>query len=497
MKIKSKLILLLTAVMLCCITAAVFAACNNKGSCGVEEIPLPEQFGIVSAEGFTVDDTREVPLVYGDAPSSTEQINLSYKITVTPGCTWKLYAGFESSAEIASRTLSLKTGHNKACITVFQTDENFIKYELDIYRLDIKNYTFKNSGNVYDSGTVEEKSAIDAPQPPQRDGYTFSGWAVEGSLNIVQFPYVVTENVTFVAQYSLVNYTITYHLNGGKNSPSNPESYNIETGEVVFQPATHEDYTFIGWFGDELLTKRIYEIEFGAGNLNLYAAWADQGTEGLIYLQDGKGYSVTGYDGTSSEVVIPKKWNGLPVTSIGNGAFYGCQILESVTIPDSVTSICDDAFYDCVSLESVVIPDSVTKIDWYAFMNCSSLKSVTFGAESKLSVIGYSAFYNCESLKSVIIPDGVTSISYCAFYNCVSLESVIIPDSVTEIGNSAFFGCTGLVSVFFNNVDGWRVSQSSAEAEGTAVLSNVLANPLTAAKFLTITYCTYYWKCGV
>lgn len=50
----------------------------------------------------------------------------------------------------------------------------------------------------------------------------------------------------------------------------------------------------------------------------------------------------------SGVVVIPEsvEFNGIShsVTSIGEGAFYGCSGLTSVTIPNSVTSIGDDAF---------------------------------------------------------------------------------------------------------------------------------------------------------
>ena len=61
------------------------------------------------------------------------------------------------------------------------------------------------------------------------------------------------------------------------------------------------------------------------------------------------------------------------VKSIGDGAFYGCRSLQSVTIPNSVTSIGDWAFSSCKSLQSVNIPNSVTKIGNYAFNFCTQL----------------------------------------------------------------------------------------------------------------------------
>ena len=130
-------------------------------------------------------------------------------------------------------------------------------------------------------------------------------------------------------------------------------------------------------------------------------------------------------------IVIPNS-----VTSIGNGAFWGCESLQSIVIPDSVTKIGGWAFSWCKSLQSIVIPDSVTKIGDGTFWGCSSLKSIVI-PDSGTS-IGGSAFCACCFLQSIVIPDSVTSIGDGAFWNCESLQSIVIPQSVTEIGGMPF-----------------------------------------------------------
>ena len=219
----------------------------------------------------------------------------------------------------------------------------------------------------------------------------------------------------------------------------------------------------------------------------------DYDYEGVEFTFDSSSrtYSVTGYTGSGESVMIPSKYNGYPVTSIGEYAFYECTNLTSVTIgnrvtsiedsafescenltsveigngvtsigwsafdcctsltniviPDSVTSIGDYAFSSCTSLTSVEIPDSVTSMGEGAFLYCTNLTGVKIG--NRVTSIEDSAFESCENLTSVEIGNGVTSIGWSAFNGCTSLASIVIPDSVMSIGDYAFSSCTSLTSV--------------------------------------------------
>ena len=57
--------------------------------------------------------------------------------------------------------------------------------------------------------------------------------------------------------------------------------------------------------------------------------------------------------------------------------------MQSLTIPDGVTSIGEGAFYGCGSLIGITIPNGVTSIGDFAFNGCTKLQKATLPAELK------------------------------------------------------------------------------------------------------------------
>ena len=128
------------------------------------------------------------------------------------------------------------------------------------------------------------------------------------------------------------------------------------------------------------------------------------------------------------------------VTSLGNGAFYGCSSLKEVSFPNA-KSTGAQAFQYCISL--IEITDAsfpkATYIDSSAFEGCSSLTKVSF---PKATGINLGAFGDCSSLTEVSIPN-VTDIGQAAFSGCSSLTEVSFPKA-TGISSYAFSSCSSL-----------------------------------------------------
>ncbi len=146
-----------------------------------------------------------------------------------------------------------------------------------------------------------------------------------------------------------------------------------------------------------------------------------------------------------TSIVLPDS-----VTSIGAGAFQGCNKLTGFTIPSKVESISDKMFMGCTKLATFSIPAIIKTIGASAFSGCTGLTSVEFAEGSALTSIGNQAFNGCTNtgFTQITLPKTLTEIGEKAFYNC-KFESIEIPANVTTMGANAFQSCSKLATVTF------------------------------------------------
>ncbi len=243
--------------------------------------------------------------------------------------------------------------------------------------------------------------------------------------------------------------TVTFDANGGKGTtPENISKrkwswISLPSGEVL----SNGEYAFAGWntkpTGDgstyEALTNFIV-----SENITLYAIWKKPLR--FIYQTITDSYVVAECTIPSApSVVIPSIHEGKEVTSIGDFAFYGCEGLKKITIPNSIVSIGKSAFACCWGLTEIALPESVMSIGDSAFVDCCVLTEITI--PSNMTSIENHVFSGCSALTEITIPEGVTSIESFAFWDCRGLAKIIIPSCVTNIEEGVFGGCSGFDSI--------------------------------------------------
>ncbi len=203
-------------------------------------------------------------------------------------------------------------------------------------------------------------------------------------------------------------------------------------------------------------------------------------SEGLAFELDVKTntYTFVGIgDCTDKELVIPIKYEGLPVTRIKSFALYNNEAIEELIFSKDITAIDDFALSNCTALKRITVSkeneafksvdgnlytrdgkkliqyalgkaeksptliDEVEEIGSCAFAGNQYLKDISFA--DNVRIIGVSAFVNCHYIERVSLGK-VEKIEDNAFYGCVALTEITIPKTVTEMGQGIFYGCVEL-----------------------------------------------------
>ncbi len=216
----------------------------------------------------------------------------------------------------------------------------------------------------------------------------------------------------------------------------------------------------------------------------------------------GKEYTLEGYLGNETHVVIPDYVNGKPVTGISPACFSSSSICsvtlsetiksisspidvsesieyfyidennphytsvdgivyskdknvlvaspsgrsKNVIVPEGTEEISNNAFYG-QDFEEITLPQTLKTIDYEAFSFCSSLKQIDI--PNSVTFIGYGAFMYCSALENVHLPNNITMIPAFSFAVCTNLKQIKIPSSVDTIEGDAFNSCENLQQIEF------------------------------------------------
>jgi hypothetical protein len=215
------------------------------------------------------------------------------------------------------------------------------------------------------------------------------------------------------------------------------------------------------------------------------------------------------------------------IITINTEAFYNCNKLEYIYLPERIKEFKDRCFYGCKSLTNIHIPSSDTLFGKEIFSGCKNLKefityhkgytsddnrcyimnnklmffahgdlseksyeipkNIKFIGEyafvgsditeitlhDNISAIGEYAFRDCTSLEKIKNWDGVKTISNYAFYNCTSLGEISLPDNLKTIGISAFMYCSQMC---IDNIPNSVTSIGKSAFEGCSNFSKLSLN---------------------
>lgn len=119
------------------------------------------------------------------------------------------------------------------------------------------------------------------------------------------------------------------------------------------------------------------------------------------------------------------------------GAFEFCEQLTCVRIPRDapMKTIGEDAFYCCEALAQVELPEGLERIGENAFMQCNALKKIDL--PRNLEELGEGAFWDCGALTSLIIPEKVKTFNVSYLGDDSGLKTLVFMGE-TQITGYAF-----------------------------------------------------------
>ena len=429
----------------------------------------------------------------------------------------------DASIKPATNSYTGFTAPTKQTVTVKPDGSLVVNY---YYTRNSYSITFiTNGGDTIAKITQKYQSALSVPDAT-RNGYTFGGWFTNATLTTsytkpttmpatsrTVYAYWAEENkpsdftysgssAITVSAYKGTSTTmwIPSYI-GGKAVTTIPAAAfeNLSSLEKVVIPNTVNSIgegalkgctnineitiPFVGQTETSTDNNSVFGYIFGMVRTMGYSTTKGKTSECNTTDQGYESYYDYGF-------AIPKSIRIVSITkqtAIPAHAFYNCDLLEEINIPQDALTIGEYAFYNCtnvvaynrnaenysvlptsiieipahafennLSLNKVILSSAIVSIDNYAFSGCSNLSAcVTNGVSTTLEHIGDYAFSGCGSIISYFaaedyilnIPNGVIEIGPRAFESNKLLTKIIVPNTVNKIGEGTFYGCSSIAEI--------------------------------------------------
>ena len=294
---------------------------------------------------------------------------------------------------------------------------------------------------------VKENTSVSlADYVPEKSGYTFIGWAVDGTA-VTGDSVTVTKDIVLTAIWEVLpaaEYTVTFDPNGGEMSTV---TVTVKAGESVrladYTPV-RAGFRFVGWVdaNGAAVTEETVTVN---ADLAFAANWKAEETDAAKFVfelsEDGTFYILSDLadDFDVENVVVPGTFNGKPVKEIGYNAFSYNDVLKTIDLTN------------CTSLEL---------IGSWNFTNCPNLVAVDLGGLSELREIETACFYSATALKTINLKGltGLERIGSSCFHGysdatACPVEVLNFRDctALTDIGQQSFWYLTELKVLDFSN----------------------------------------------
>lgn len=250
---------------------------------------------------------------------STYNIEKQSKIFPATRVYYEFVGWYDNESFEGSPVTSISTGSigNKTLYAKWRKIEYTITYYDGRTSLKSEKYTGEDSFDLF---------------VPEKEGYRFLGWGptnnqYDNEEILTRIEAGTTGNKTLYARFELIEYKVTYHLDGGNNDSGNKTSYNIKTTSRLWNP-NKSGFIFAGWYlASDFSGDKFEKFEGHTGDLDLYAKWVSEvknisivvtGTPGdieLINEENGESIVFTASEGFADYLW---KLDGVKQLSSGN-----------------------------------------------------------------------------------------------------------------------------------------------------------------------------------